>query len=67
MKRRYQRSLSIPAIRKFREAIANGKIGTYLIESGEKVNAGSVKVKYTLKNRPWVVTVEAKRIYDNRH
>lgn len=59
--------LSLPAIKKFREAIANGNIGPYLIESGEKVNAGSVKVKYTLKNRPWVVTVEAKRIYKKKH
>lgn len=59
-------TLSLPAIKKFREAIANGNIGTYLIESGEKVNAGSVKVKYAFKNRPWVVTIEAKRIYDHR-
>ena len=66
MKRRYQRSLSIPAIRKLREAIESGKLGNWLIESGEKTNAGSVMVKYRLKNRPWVVTVEAKRIYDNK-
>lgn len=66
MKRR-KINLTLPSIRKFREAIVNGKIGTYLIESGEKVNAGSVKVKYALKNRPWVVTVEAKRIYVNKH
>lgn len=65
MKRR-KINLTLPSIRKFREAIVNGNIGTYLIESGEKVNAGSVKVKYTLKNRPWVVTVEAKRIYKNK-
>ena len=65
--KRQRRNLSLPAIKKFRETIANGNIGTYLIESGEKVNAGSVKVKYVLKNRPWVVTVEAKRIYDNKH
>ena len=65
--KRQRRNLSLPAIKKFREAIANGNIGTYLIESGEKANAGSVKVKYTLKNRPWVVTVEAKRIYKNKH
>lgn len=63
--KRQKIKLSLPAIKKFREAIANGNIGTYLIESGEKVNAGSVKVKYTLKNRPWVVTVEAKRTYDD--
>lgn len=61
--KRQRRNLSLPAIKKFREDIANGNIGTYLIESGEEVNAGNVKVKYTLKNRPWVVTVEARRIY----
>ena len=59
--------MSLPAIKKFREVIANGNIGAYLIESGEKVNAGSVKVKYRLKNLPWVVSIEAKRIYDNKH
>lgn len=67
MKRRYQRQLSIPAIRKFREAIERGNLGKWLIESGEETNAGSVKVKYRLKNLPWVVSIEAKRIYDNRN
>ena len=65
--KRQRKNLSLPAIKKFREAIANGNIGNYLIESGKEVNAGSVKVKYTLKNRPWAVTVEAKRIYVNKH
>ena len=63
MKRRYQRPLSIPAIRKFREAIEGGKLGNWLIEAGEKANAGSVKVKYTLKNIPWRITVEAKKTH----
>ena len=61
--KRQKINLSLPAIKKFREAIASGNIGAFLIESGEKVNAGSVKVKYTLKNRRWTVTVEAKRNY----
>ena len=65
--KRQRRNLSLPAIKKFREAIASGNIGAFLIESGEEVNAGSVKVKYTLKNRRWTVTIEAKRIYDNKH
>lgn len=65
--KRQRVTLSLPAIKKFREAIVNGKIGTFLIDSGEKVNAGSVKVKYAHKNRPWVVTIEAKRIYKNKH
>ena len=59
--------LSLPAIRKFRDAIANGNIGTYLVESGEKANAGSVKVTYTQKNCPWVVTIEARRIKNSKH
>lgn len=63
MNRRKLKTLSIPAIRKLREAIESRNIGTWMIESGEKVNAGSVKVKYTLKNRRWTVTIEAKRNY----
>lgn len=59
------KKLNLPAIRKFREAIESGNIGRWLIESGEETNARSVKLKYKLKNRRWVVTVEAKRIYDN--
>lgn len=68
MKRR-KINLSLPAIRKFREAIENGKLATYLIESGEDTNAGSVIVRQTLMKHPWVVkiTYEAKRIYDNKH
>ena len=66
MKRR-KINLNLPAIREFREAIDNGNFGAYLIESGEKINAGSVKVKFRHKNRPWVVIIEAKRIYDNKH
>ena len=65
--KRQKIKLSLPAIKKFREAIESGKLGGWLIESGEETNAGSVKVKYRLKNLPWVVSVEAKRIYDNRH
>ena len=65
--KRYKVKLSLPAIKKFREAIANGNFGNYLVEAGEKANARSVKVGYTLKNRPWVVTVEVRRRYDNKH
>ena len=66
-KNKKRKCLTLPAIRKFREAIERGDLGSWLIENGEEANAGSVKVKYTLKNRPWVVTIEAKRIYDNKH
>lgn len=64
--KRQRRNLSLPAIRKFREAIESGKLGSWLIDSGEKVNAGSVKVKYTLKKRPWIVNIEARRIYSKK-
>lgn len=66
MKRKHHNSLSIPAIRKYREAIENGNIGGWLIEQGENTGAGSVKVKYTLKKRPWIFTIEAKRIYKKK-
>ena len=62
-KRKKFNSLSFPAIREFREAVENGNIGGWLIKTGEKSGAGSVKVKYKIKNRPWVVSVEARRIF----
>lgn len=65
--KRQKIKLSLPAIKKFREAIESGKLGGWLIESGEKANAGSVMVRYRLKNLPWVVSIKAERIYDNRH
>ena len=64
--KRQRRNLSLPAIKKFREAIASGNIGAFLIESGEKVNAGSVKVRYALKKRPWVVTIEVRKVYKTK-
>lgn len=57
-----RKKLTLPAIRAFREAIESGNIGGFLIESGENAGAGSVKVKYHFKNRPWVVTIEARRL-----
>lgn len=65
--KRHKVKLSLPAIKKFREAISNGKFGTYLVETGEKADAGSVKVTYTLKNCPWVVTVEARIKHNSEH
>lgn len=53
--------LTVPAIRAFRRSAENGKIGDYLIKMAEETNSGSVRVRYVLKNKPWVVTIEAKR------
>lgn len=65
--KRHKVKLTLPTIKKIREAIANGKLVAYLVETGKKANAGSVNVKYTLKDCPWVVTVEVRRRYDNKH
>ena len=54
--------LSIPAIRELREGIEKGNIGKNLIEMTENFGAGSTKVKYSMKNRPYVITVEARRL-----
>lgn len=61
-----KKSLTLPAIREFREAIKRGDLGSWLVENGEKAHAGSVKVKYTLKDKPWIVEVIARRNYDFR-
>lgn len=53
--------LTVPAIRAFRRSVENEKIGDYLIKSGEETNADSVRVRYVLKKKPWIVTIEAKR------
>ena len=53
--------LTIPAIKKLRDMIERGEIGKGMIDSGERYNAGSVKVRYVLKKRPWIITIEAKR------
>lgn len=67
MKRKYHYSLSIPAIKEMREAIEKGDIGRYVIGLAEKTNSGSVRVKYTLKKRPWIFSIEAKRIYPRNY
>lgn len=63
-KKRIHKRLSLPAIREFREAIVSNNLGGYLVEQAEKTCAGSVIVRYTLKNRPWIVEITARRNYD---
>ena len=65
-KNKKRKCLTLPAIRKFREAIESGNLGGWLVESGEIASAGSVKVKYTLKDKPWIVEVIARRNYGFR-
>lgn len=54
-------TLTIPAVKELRKLLSEGNYGKYLIDMGERSGAGSVRVVYTLKNRPWVITIEAKR------
>lgn len=60
-KRRYI-NLTIPTIRKYRDAVDNGGLMEYFINMCEKAGAGSVSVKYSLKNRPYRITIKAKRL-----
>lgn len=53
--------LTIPAIKKLRDMIERGAMDNEMIDTGERFNAGSVKVKYVLKKRPWIITIEARR------
>lgn len=60
--KRQKRNLTLPTIRKFREAIVRNDLGGFLIEQCERFGAGSTKVKFHLKNKPYVVTIEARRV-----
>ncbi len=59
-------TLTVPAIKKFREILKEGRMENFLIDNGEKFGAGSVRVKIYLKRRPWVLTIEAKRVKKRR-
>ena len=61
--KQHKRIITLPTIRKFREAIEKGKIGNFLIRTAEECNADNANVKCHLKNRPWIVTFEVKRIH----
>ena len=57
-----KRNLTLPAIRKFREAIGRNDLGGFLIEQCERLGAGSTQVKFHLKNKPYVITIEARKV-----
>ena len=64
-RKKHIHSISLPALRKYRELIEKGNLYGFLIDSGEVSGAGSVIVRYTLKRKPWIITIEAKRRYGN--
>lgn len=53
--------LTVPAIRAYRQLLEEANFVEFLIKTGKETNADSVKVRYVLKKKPWVVTIEAKR------
>ena len=54
-------TLTIPAVKELRKLLSEGNFGKYLANIGERSGVGSVRVVYTLKKCPWVITIEAKR------
>ena len=62
MKRRYLQ-LNLPVIRKMRELMEKGETVPEMIRQAEKFHASSVKIKYRLKGKPWVASIEVRRIY----
>lgn len=59
--------LNLPMIRKMREVMDNGETIPEMIRQAEKLNAKTARLRYRLKTKPWTVTIEVKRIYDNKH
>ena len=62
MKRRNRRQLSLPALKRLREASERGDLAGGLIESAEEFGAGSARMRIVLKNKPWILTIEARRV-----
>ena len=56
-------SLTIPVIRKIRVDYDDGNLANWLIRKGEETGAGSVLIRYTLKKKPWILTLKAERNY----
>ena len=53
MKKRDRIQLSLPALKRLREASERGDLAGGLIESAEEFGAGSARMRIVLKNRPW--------------
>lgn len=39
----------------------------WMINGAEKCNADMVSLSVVFKHRPWKVTLQVKRVYDNKH
>lgn len=68
-KRRTPRILSLPVWLKLRMDDELKNQVMWMIDGAEKYNACSVSQSVVLKhrNRPWKVTLQVMRVYDNKH
>lgn len=61
------RNLSLPAWLKLRMSDELKNQVEWMINGAEKYNADMVSQSVVFKHRPWKVTLQVKRIYDNKH
>ena len=62
MKRRFRKQLSLPALKRLREASERGDLAGGLIESAEQFGAGRACMRIVLKNKPWILTIEVRKV-----
>ena len=65
--RRTTRNLSLPEWLKLRMNEELKSQVEWMINGAEKCNADMVSQSVVFKNRPWKVTLQVKRVYDNKH
>ena len=61
------RNLSLPVWLKLRMSDELKNEVEWMIDGAEKLNADMVSQSLKLKHRPWKVTLQVKRVYDNKH
>lgn len=54
--------LSLPALKRLREASERGDLAGGLIESAEQFGAGRARMRIVLKNKPWILTIEVRKV-----
>ena len=66
-KRVTTRNLSLPVWLKLRMNDELKNQVEWMIKGAERMNADMVSQSVVFKNRPWKVTLQVKRVYDNKH
>lgn len=65
--RRTTRNLNLPVWLKLRMNDELKSQVEWMINGAEKCNADMVSQSVVFKHRPWKVTLQVKRVYDNKH